>query len=381
MIYCPQGFGLLVSIYAESRRHRIAGGGLCGRVKALRRGDMTVNIREIAKEASVSVATISRVLNHPEVVQADTRERVLDIMKRNNYTPNWCARGLSLGKTRTIALFIPNIEMEKYQMVMSGAETVAMNKGYNLFICSTRYDPQMENNHLDMIIQRKVDGVMLAGSRLSERRYDELLDLSLPFVCVGVQQEHRRYDCCSINYSDGVYRLATHMIKMGHFSIDLLLNDMLPEESRMIYDGFCQAVEDSGEDIQSRTFEVDLGMQGGYFFAQRMMQSTSLPRAVITYNDAQAFGIMKSAQASDIKIPSELALAALSESPVAALITPALTTLELPDKKLGMVAARMLIDRIEGTSAEDTGQEIILQPKLKVRHSCGNTKFIYELFD
>jgi len=340
-----------------------------------------LNIREIAKEAGVSVATISRVLNHPEVVQSDTRDRVLEIMRRNNYTPNWFARGLTLGKTRTIALFVPNIEMEKYQLVMSGAETVAMNKGYNLFICSTRYDPQTEGNHLDMVLQRKVDGVILVGSKLPEQRYGELADISLPFVCVGARQKQRRYDCCSINYRDGVYRLAAHMIKMGHFSIDLLLNDMLPEESAMIYEGFCQAAEDSGEDVQSRTFEVDPGLQGGYFFAQRMIQSGNLPRAVITYNDAQAFGIMKAIQASGIKIPAELALAALSDSPVASLVTPALTTLELPDKKLGMVAARMLIDRIEGTSAEEAGQEIILQPKLKVRYSCGNTKFIYELFD
>lgn len=340
-----------------------------------------MNIREIAKAAGVSVATISRVLNHPEVVQADTRDRVLDIMKRNNYTPNWFARGLNLGKTRTIALFVPDIETEKYQMVMSGAETVALNKGYSLFICGTRYDPQVEGNYLDMVLQRKVDGVILTGSKLPEQRYEELLNISLPFVCIGLQRENRQYDCCSINYRDGVYRLATHMIKMGHFSIDLLLNDMLPEESRMIYDGFCQAVEDSGEDVQSRTFEVDLGLQGGYFFAQRMIQSGNLPRAVITYNDAQAFGIIKSVQSSGVKIPSELALAALSDSPVASLVTPALTTLELPDKKLGMVAARMLIDRIEGTSAEEAGQEIILQPRLMVRHSCGNTKFIYELFD
>lgn len=340
-----------------------------------------MNIREIAKEAGVSVATISRVLNHPELVQADTRDRVLEVMKRNSYTPNWFARGLNFGKTRTIALFVPDIESEKYQMVMSGAETVAMNKGYSLFICGTRHDDKVEGDYLNMVLQRKVDGIILAGPRMSEQRYAELSETSLPFVLVGVRQAHMGYDCCCANYTDGVYNLATHLIKMGYRAIDLLLNDMMPEESQMITEGFDQAVEDLGEVVLNRRFQVDLGLQGGYFFAQRMFQSGNLPRAVITYNDAQAFGIIKSAQASGIKIPEDLALAALSDSPVASLVTPALTTLELPDKKLGMVAARMLIDRIEGTFSEEAGQEIILQPRLKIRHSCGNTKFIYEIFD
>lgn len=340
-----------------------------------------MTIREIAKEAGVSVATISRVLNHPEVVQADTRDRVLEIMRRHNYTPNWFARGLNFGKTRTIALFVPDIESEKYQMVMSGAETVALNKGYSLFICGTRHDAKIEGDYLDMVLQRKVDGIILAGPKLSEKRYEQLAGNCVPLVLVGVQQGNLGYDSCCVNYKDGVHNLATHLIRMGYRSIDLLLNDMLPEESAMIYEGFSQAVAELGESVESRRFEVDLGLQGGYFFAQRMIQSGHLPRAVITYNDQQAFGIIKSAQASGIKIPDDLALAALSDSTAASLVSPALTTLELPNKKLGMVAARMLIDRIEGTFSEEAGQEIILQPRLKIRHSCGNTKFIYEIFE
>ncbi|HWS29036.1 MAG TPA: LacI family DNA-binding transcriptional regulator [Clostridia bacterium] len=340
-----------------------------------------MNIREIAKEAGVSVATISRVLNHPEVVQSDTRDRVLEVMKRFHYTPNWFARGLNFGKTRTIALFVPDIESEKYQMVMSGAETVALNKDYSLFICGTRHDAEIESSYLDRMLQRKVDGIILAEPGLKQERYSELTGASFPLVLAGVQQGHPGYDSCCVNYSDGVFSLASHLIKMGYRSIDLLLNDMLPAESLMILKGFDRAVEDLGADVQSRRFEVDLGFQGGYFFAQRMILAGNLPRAVITYNDEQAFGIIKSAQASGVRIPLDLALAALSDSSAASLVTPALTTLELPNKKLGMVAARMLIDRIEGTSAEEDGQEIILQPKLKVRNSCGNTKFIYEISD
>lgn len=339
-----------------------------------------MNIKGIAKEAGVSVATISRVLNHPEVVQPETREHVLEIMKLNNFTPNWFARSLNFGKTSSIALFVPDIDSEKYQMIMSGAETVAHNKKYMLLICGTSNDPQAESDDLDMVLQRKVDGIILADSRLPEQKLKELTKNSIPFVCIGKRQAGGNPDCCSVNYRDGAYRLGSHMIKQGHRSIDLLLSDIDAEESEMIAAGFKQAVEDSGEDIRSKRHEAGFSIAGGYFFAQHMLQAGTLARAVITYNAAQAYGIMKSTQTAGMQIPSELALAAMSETSVSSLVSPALTTIELPNKKLGMIAARMLIDRIEDLSIEEGGQEIILQPKLNIRRSCGNTKFIYELF-
>ena len=123
-------------------------------------------------------------------------------------------------------------------------------------------------------------------------------------------------------------------------------------------------------------------MRGGYITAQKLLQNSALPPALITVSDDQAFGIMKAAQDQQVLIPQQLALACLKDSPMCSIVSPALTSLELPCRRLGMVAARMLFDNIESGEEDSYGpQEVILQPKLKVRRSCGNTKQIYELFN
>ena len=109
-----------------------------------------MNIRKVAEMAGVSVATISRVLNHPEQVLPETRDHVLAVMKEQNYTPNWFARGLNLGITKTIALLVPEIESETQQRIISGIETVARNKGYAVFFCNTHGDAQIEDESLRM---------------------------------------------------------------------------------------------------------------------------------------------------------------------------------------------------------------------------------------
>ena len=131
-------------------------------------GGECVNIKEIAQLAGVSVATISRVLNHPEQVLPETRERVLAIMEANDYTPNWFARGLNLGRTNTIALLLPNIQSCLYQRIFSGVETVARSKQYVVLSCHTHGDPALECDYLKTAQTRRIDGVILVATALDE---------------------------------------------------------------------------------------------------------------------------------------------------------------------------------------------------------------------
>ena len=115
--------------------------------------------------AGVSVATISRVLNHPEQVLPETRERVLAVMREQDYTPNWFARGLNLGKSNIISLLIPTIESSFYQQITSGIETISRSKGYAVFFCDTHSDEQIEAEYLKMAETRRIDGMILVCSK------------------------------------------------------------------------------------------------------------------------------------------------------------------------------------------------------------------------
>ena len=122
-----------------------------------------MNIKEVAKAAGVSVATISRVLNHPEQVQPETKNHVLEVMQQLNYQPNWFARGLNIGKTGTIALLSPSIEDHGFLEIVAGVETIARRKDHTVLLCNTHGDAQEELKCLKMVLARQVDGIILAA--------------------------------------------------------------------------------------------------------------------------------------------------------------------------------------------------------------------------
>lgn len=341
-----------------------------------------MNIRKIAEKAGVSVATISRVLNHPELVSQETRDHVFSVMQEHRYTPNWFARNLNLRQTRTIAFFYPSNESQFLQTVASGIETVALNKQNFVFLCNTRNSAKIEDAYLDMVLQRSVDGIIFFSTHLSDAQLDGIAKMNIPCVYIDCENANTELMLCYINYEDAAIRLTEHMLHMHYESLFLLLDDMLVNESKRIKAGFESAVAKADHPVETDVFVSERSIQGGMLFAQRLMQMDKLPRAIITASATQAFGVMKAARLSNIAMPEQLAIAAMTDSSMATLVEPPLTAVDRPGKRLGMVAARMLFDCIENPDLmENAPQQIELLSKLAIRKSCGNTKFIYELFD
>lgn len=335
----------------------------------------------MAKAAGVSVATISRVLNHPEQVQPETKTHVLAVMESLNYRPNWFARGLNLGKTGTIALVVPNIESRRYREILAGVETVALKKQHIVMLCNTHADPESEAEYLKMVVGRQVDGLILASPLLGGSQLNELLGSDLPWVHIAPAEAGLCRNLCYINYEEGAYQMTTHLIKMGQKEITLLLDEAPLAEMRQITTGYRRALSEHLPMARENILTCTDDPRGGYFTAQKLLQNGTLPKAMITSSSGQASGVLKVLLDEAIPVPERMALACLSDSATCSILEPPLTALEAPCKRLGMVAARMLFDNIEDSGEDDYGpQEVILQPKLKIRRSCGNKKPIYELF-
>lgn len=335
----------------------------------------------MAKAAGVSVATISRVLNHPEQVQPETKTHVLAVMESLNYRPNWFARGLNLGKTGTIALVVPNIESRRYREILAGVETVALKKQHIVMLCNTHADPESEAEYLKMVVGRQVDGLILASPLLEPCKLNALLGSDLPWVHIAPAETGLCRNLCYINYEEGAYQMTTHLIKMGQKEITLLLDEAPLAEMRQITAGYCRALSEHLPMARENILTCTDDPRGGYFTAQKLLQNGTLPKAMITSSSGQASGVLKVLLDEAIPVPERMALACLSDSATCSILEPPLTALEAPCKRLGMVAARMLFDNIEDSGEDDYGpQEVILQPKLKIRRSCGNKKPIYELF-
>ncbi|MEG0157225.1 MAG: LacI family DNA-binding transcriptional regulator, partial [Anaerovoracaceae bacterium] len=147
-----------------------------------------MNIRQIAKRAEVSVATVSRVLNHPESVAAKTREKIEKIIAEEEYTPNWFARGLNFNKTGTIGLMIPHILDSVHMETAKGVEDVAHQKGYITFMCNAEEDEEKERRYLEQLIKRRVDGIILISSTLGEEAILNAMEQNVPIVFVGASK-------------------------------------------------------------------------------------------------------------------------------------------------------------------------------------------------
>ncbi len=341
-----------------------------------------MNIKRIAELAGVSVATVSRVVNHPERVRDKTREHVLSVMEKYNFTPNWFARSLNLDSSKTIALLIPSIETDYFQQIISGVESVAGNKEYAVLFGQTSNHPVREAEFFDMMINRKVDGMIQVNSRLNGEEASVLQNHELPRVHIGKNRICSNDTLCYVDVEEGARRMTRHLIELGHNSIMALFDESNGITSEQISIGVNRALRDVDHIINFSSVQAENSVRGGYLTVQRLIQNNKLPEALVTASDLQAIGTMKAARDAHIRIPNDMALASLTDSAVCSVLSPALTALEIPSKKLGMAAARMLIDQIEGTFLYvDMPHDLILQPKLKIRESCGNTQDIYEWFD
>ena len=147
-----------------------------------------MNIKQIAKKAGVSVATVSRVLNHPETVAETTREKIQKIIDEEEYKPNWFARGLNFNRTKTLGLLIPHTLGSTYMEIANGVEEVARQKGYITFMCNVEKDPQIEKEYVNQLINRRVDGIILMFSALDDSYMELIEEKNIPAVLIGVKK-------------------------------------------------------------------------------------------------------------------------------------------------------------------------------------------------
>ncbi len=341
-----------------------------------------MNIREIARQAGVSVATVSRVLNHPETVAPKTRERILALMAQTEYKPNWFARGLNFNKTDTIALLIPNIMNPAYVEIAEGVESVANQKGYTVLLCITEGEVSKERKYIQTLIDRRIDGVILVSSLLDN---DDLSRLKQQGVAVVLIGEHNgnspepmvRIDCCSASY-----QAVQHLLNCGHKSIALVYGKAPVMENRNKMDGYQKALKEAGIPVREDFLvEEENTIEGGYVATRKLLGLKKPPRAIFTTSDLLAFGVIDALRDAELCIPEDVAVMGFDNIRIANLMVPKLSTVAKPLHKMGLSGARLLLDVIESDSDKEIAmKEIVLQSKLKIRKSCGHKERIKEIF-
>ena len=246
-----------------------------------------MNIKQIAKAAGVSVATVSRVLNHPESVAPKTREKIQKIIDEEEYTPNWFAQGLNFKRTRTIGLVLPQNINSANMEVANAVEEVARQKGYITLICNIEKDPRREKEYINQLMTRKVDGLILLYSTLNEEYASWIEEENVPAVLIGETRARDNWDSVFVDCRAGAAEMTAHLIECGHRRIAMLCGKDPEPEAKAMLQGYKNVLKASGIKVdETLIYQVNNNIEGGYIGMKKMIgRLPKKPDAVFASSD------------------------------------------------------------------------------------------------
>ena len=329
---------------------------------------MQVTIKDIAKEADVSVTTVSRVLNNKPDVGDDTRAKILKIIDEMNYNPNSVARGLVMQKTHTIGLIIPDISNPFFPQVARAIEDKAQKLDYSVIFFNTDNHLEREKKAVELFKSKQVDGLIVSLSLGNEKILKELKSKNYPVVQIDRSVLNNSYPLVSIDNEKSAYQMVKYILKKGNHKIAHITGDLNTTTARARMEGYKKALKDYGVEInEDYIVEGDYSQNSGFEAMQKLLELEKRPTAVFAANDLSAAGVYKALFAADLKIPEDIAVAGHDDIDIASLLRPELTTMRQPKYSLGERAVTVLLRMINNQETEIEDQ--ILKTNLIIRES------------
>lgn len=328
---------------------------------------------EIARRLGVSIATVSRVFNDQPGVSAAVRQRVLDLSAELNYAPHSGARGLATMQTHTVAFLtvhrgLPLDEDYFYQRIMLGAQHELGRHGYFLLVSTVEPDQLGDLTSMRLLRERRVDGVILAGPEIPPRPILALQSKRVPLVLVDNSLPHSAVDCVLSEDENGGYRATCHLLEHGHSAIVALSGPQAWPSNQARLRGYRQAMQE--RDLPALEVHGDeTTVESGRRTMQGALAQWPDLSAVFAANDSMAMGAIRTARASGQRTPQDLAVIGFDDLDWAEHAHPPLTTIKVHKRRMGAVAARRLVDLLQGD--DDAPIRSTVATTLIVRSSCG----------
>jgi len=333
----------------------------------------TTTMKRIAGELGVSITTVSKVLNNREDIGHATRARVLAKVAELGYQPNAVARSLTLRRTHTLGVVIPDLMHSFFVEIVAGLETVASARGYGLLLCSSNEDPVKERAEIDLLRQRQVDGIILASVNASGNTdlLQRLGPLGIGLVMID-RDDHPIVKCDRVLTDDAeVGRLAaTHLVEQGRTAIAHIMGPPIVHAKRRA-EGYKAALKALG--VRARSEWVVRGgfMEAdGYRAMKKLLALKPRTDAVFAANDPSAIGAMKAIWDAGLRVPDDIAVVGAGDIALGDLLRVPLTTVSWSRDEQGKQAAKLLLDRI-GPEPSDRFRSVVIPPRLIVRRSSG----------
>jgi DNA-binding LacI/PurR family transcriptional regulator len=334
-----------------------------------------VTIRDVAKAAGASVSTISAALNNSDYVSADMRSRIENAIKELKYRPNDLARGLRLQKTHSIAIVVPDLSNNFYIELVRGAKDYSASASYTVLIGDSRDSWEEERNYLDSFHRRRVDGIVRvpAIDALKGKGKTDLGNLPVVYADRYPLTKDSYVGRVGIDNRRAADSATRYLLSLGHRKMGIITGDPSSGTSVDRLEGFLQALRSAGiRPDRSMIHSGHNDMESGHVHTMQLLTRADRPTAIFCTNNMMALGALAAIQEIGLVCPEEISLLGFDDFYWATLLRPRLTVVRQPARELGMIAARMLIDHLEGRPSVPT--PTLLATQLMVRDSCSPPK-------
>jgi LacI family transcriptional regulator len=327
-----------------------------------------MDIQQVAKRAKVSTATVSRVLNGSPNVREKTSEHVRRVIAELNYVPNTHARSLRVGRADMFGLIVSDINNPFFPELIDAFEALAAQHGIDVIFMHTNYDPKRLQSSIRRMVERSVDGIAVMTSEVDQEAL-AMAPERVPLVLMNQPAYASKYRNVPVEYSTGFREAFDHLQSLGHTDIGFISGPLTLSSAKRRYEEWAAAMKRLKLPVRKEwVIAGDMRMESGERGMRELMSLARRPTAVLTSNDLMAVGALQAASHAGLRIPEDVSIIGFDDLPIACMVVPQLTTIQLPRREIASHAFSSLLQATrDGIVAECE----LVHPKLIVRKSTG----------
>jgi LacI family transcriptional regulator, galactose operon repressor len=329
-----------------------------------------VDIRDVARRAKVSTATVSRTVNQVATVDAQLAKRVWKAIEELGYYPNRQARALVSGRSHVFGLVVSEITNPFFPEIVQTFETLAVEQNYEILLTSTIHDPKRMELAVRRMIEGRVDGVAILTFGMEDYLLEHLRFRNLPLVFIDIGPKAPRVSNIRVDYADGIRQAVQHLAALRHERIGFITGPLRLRSAVARRDAFEASMREIGLPVRPDfVIEGDHRLEGGKRGLKKLSELRERPTALLCSNDMTAIGVMREAFELGIKVPQDLSVVGFDDIRMAEFLTPPLTTVQMSQSELARLAFEALLKEVKRESPAPEGTEYILKTRLVLRSS------------
>lgn len=328
---------------------------------------MGLNIKDIAKLAGVSPATVSRVINGTGNVAEENKQRVLKVLEETGYKPNALARGLLMNKTNVIGVIVPDLSNINFAEFVKGIENEAKSNGLSVLLTTSENDTDSEISYFQLFKEKRVDGIIFSGTIFTEKHREELEKADIPFIVFGQWFEHPKLTCVNVDNERAAYEATKYLISKCVKNLSMIMGPLWDRSAGYDrYSGFLKAIVEEGINPKDIVLEEgDFSIKSGYKAMKSILERKKID-GVLAANDFMAIGAIKYLVDKGIKIPDEVQVMGFDDNIISEIYNPSLSTIKIDFYEAGKMCVKAFIDTTDNKLID---KNILLPYQLIIRRS------------